>query len=79
MAEIDYYDRLGVPRTAGQGEIKRAYLAAAKRLHPDAGGTEGMFKLLQEAYDTLSDPGRRAAYDRAFTVVTAETPAAEPA
>jgi hypothetical protein len=63
MAEIDYYDILDIHPTAGPTEIKAAYHRAARSAHPDAGGTPGMFRLVTEAYRTLSDPHLRAAYD----------------
>lgn len=63
MAEIDYYDVLDIPPTAGPEDIKAAYHRAARSAHPDAGGTAGMFRLVAEAYRTLSDPHLRAAYD----------------
>jgi len=62
----DYYVSLGVARNATQEEIKRAYLKAAQRLHPDknkvAGETE-LFLEVQQAYETLSNPERRKKYD----------------
>lgn len=63
MRGIDYYELLGVPRDATAADIRSAYRALAKAMHPDTGGTAGTFRLLREAYDTLSDPHRRAAYD----------------
>ena len=60
----DLYDVLGVARDADSDEIKRAYRAAAKKFHPDAEGNSYFFRLIQQAYETLSDPDRRAAYDR---------------
>ena len=64
MPGIDYYELLGVNRGASASEIKSAYRSLAKVMHPDAGGTSGGFRMLQEAYETLKDPVRRADYDR---------------
>lgn len=60
---MDYYTRLGVGAKASQDEIKRAYRKLASKHHPDRGGDEAQFKLVQEAYETLSDPNRRQQYD----------------
>lgn len=62
----DYYAILGVMRDASQEEIKRAYFEAAQRLHPDkntAAGETELFLGIQQAYETLSNPKRRAKYD----------------
>ncbi|MEY8040257.1 J domain-containing protein [Saccharopolyspora cebuensis] len=64
VREVDYYELLGIGRDAGAAEIKSAYRTLARSMHPDVGGTPGTFRLLQQAYETLSDPARRAEYDR---------------
>ena len=67
MAE-DYYETLGVSRTADASEIKRAYRKLAKQYHPDANPdnpqAEAHFKEINEAYEVLNDPKKRAQYDR---------------
>lgn len=60
---MDYYSTLGVSRTASQDEIKKAYRKLAMQHHPDKGGDENKFKEINTAYDTLSDPQKRAEYD----------------
>jgi curved DNA-binding protein len=65
-AERDFYEILGVPRTAGQDEIQRAYRKLARANHPDINadpGAEERFKEVSEAYDVLSDPQTRRRYD----------------
>lgn len=59
----DYYQVLGVPRTANQDEIKKAYRKLAMKYHPDRGGDSAQFQKIQEAYDTLGDEQKRAFYD----------------
>lgn len=63
VREYDFYELLGVPREASPAEIRSAYRSLAKVMHPDAGGTAGTFRLLREAYETLSDPRLRESYD----------------
>ena len=68
MAKRDYYEVLGVSREADQDEIKKAYRKLAVKLHPDKNpgdkNAEESFKELGEAYEALSDPQRRAAYNQ---------------
>lgn len=59
----DYYQTLGVDRSASADEIKRAYRKLASKHHPDRGGDANEFKQVQEAYDVLSDTNKRAEYD----------------
>ncbi|MCL4389273.1 MAG: molecular chaperone DnaJ [Candidatus Marsarchaeota archaeon] len=62
----DYYDVLGVPRTASQDDIKRAYREIALKFHPDRNpskSAEEKFKKANEAYAVLSDPEKRKQYD----------------
>ena len=57
------YERLGVQKTANAEEIKKAYRDMARQHHPDKGGNAETFKGIQEAYEVLSDQGRRQMYD----------------
>lgn len=62
---VSHYDVLGVPPTADQRAVRRAYLELARRHHPDhAGGDPARMRAANEAWATLGDPARRAAYDR---------------
>src|SRR3954454_9082628 len=63
----DPYEVLGVPRDAGDGQIKKAFRRLARELHPDVNSAETAeedFKEAAEAYEILSDPERRATFDR---------------
>lgn len=61
----DYYELLGVPVTATDAQIRAAYRALVKTTHPDAGGNAALFRMVTQAYDTLSDSTLRQQYDRA--------------
>jgi molecular chaperone DnaJ len=70
MPKRDYYDILGVPRNADEDDIKKAYRKLAMKHHPDrnqgdkAKASEEKFKEAKEAYEMLTDPQKRAAYDQ---------------
>jgi molecular chaperone DnaJ len=63
----DYYETLGIQKGASDDDIRKAYRTLAKKYHPDVSKedhAEAKFKEVQEAYDTLSDPQKRAGYDQ---------------
>lgn len=68
MAKRDFYDILGVPRTASDKEIKKAYRRLARKCHPDVNPgdktAESKFKEISEAHEILSDPKKKEMYDR---------------
>src|SRR5947207_5903351 len=67
MQYKDYYKILGVNREAADDDIKRAYRKLARKYHPDVSketNAEEKFKNVQEAYEALKDPEKRAAYDQ---------------
>src|SRR6202158_476449 len=68
MAKQDFYETLGVAKSADADEMKRAYRKLAMQFHPDRNqsdkSAEQKFKDISEAYDVLKDDQKRAAYDR---------------
>ena len=67
MNNTEFYDRLGASKDASQDEIKKAYRKMSKKYHPDINkepGAEEKYKEVQEAYETLGDEQKRAAYDQ---------------
>jgi len=68
MAKRDFYDILGVPKTADEKQIKKAYRKVAMKFHPDKNPdnkeAESKFKEAAEAYEILSDADKKARYDR---------------
>ncbi|MGB5166659.1 MAG: molecular chaperone DnaJ [Woeseiaceae bacterium] len=68
MSKRDYYEVLGISKTADAADIKKAYRRLAMKHHPDRNKdddkAEGQFKEAKEAYEVLKDPEKRAAYDR---------------
>src|ERR671937_745311 len=67
MEYKDYYKVLNIPRNASTEEIKKSYRKLARKYHPDVSkesNAEAKFKEVQEAYEVLKDPEKRAAYDQ---------------
>jgi molecular chaperone DnaJ len=64
MAKRDYYEVLGVTKSASADEIKKAFRKSAIAHHPDRGGDEAKFKEVNEAYEVLKDPSKKQRYDQ---------------
>ena len=82
MAKRCYYETLEVERTAGDGELKSAFRKLAMKWHPDRNPgdktSETRFKEINEAYEVLKDPDKRAAYDRFGHAAFENRPAGKP-
>ena len=61
--DVNFYEILGVAKTASSQDVKLAYRKLMRSTHPDMGGTNALFRLINEAYETLSDPEKRDRYD----------------
>lgn len=59
-----FYDILDLKRDCDAKDVKRAFKKAALTAHPDKGGTDELFQMVNEAYNVLVDPAQRADYDR---------------
>lgn len=80
-AKRDYYEVLGVARTASQDEIKKAFRRLARQYHPDVNkdpGAEAKIKEINEAYEVLSDTEKRSMYDRFGHNVPSGSPGYDP-
>ena len=64
MAKRDYYEVLGIGKSASADEIKKAYRRLAVQFHPDRGGDEAKFREASEAYEILKDDSKRKRYDQ---------------
>jgi hypothetical protein len=71
---VNHYEVLGVAPSAPVAEVRSAYIRQSRRHHPDRGGDPGAMRAVNDAWAALSDPGRRAQYDRA---IGASAPVAE--
>ncbi len=69
-----HYDALGIPESASEEEVRQAYRRLVKAAHPDRAGDVDQFRLIRRAYEVLSDPTRRAAYDRSLRPASVAAP-----
>ncbi len=74
----DFYELLGLTPEATQEEIRQAYRRLVRTVHPDMGGSAALFRLVQQAYETLGDPTERAAYDNGIAPVSFAPDAYDP-
>lgn len=74
-----YYEVLGIPDGASAEDIRHAYRRLVKAAHPDRAGDTAQFRVITQAYDVLSDPATRAAYDRSLRPTPVAAPPAPPA
>jgi curved DNA-binding protein CbpA len=77
VGEPDFYVLLGVPADATKAEIVRAFRRSALSHHPDRGGEAAAFQDVRRAYETVSDPVRRKAYDRRRAAAPSGAPMAD--
>jgi len=75
---VTHYEVLRVAPTAPVAEVRQAYIEQARRHHPDRGGDPDAMRAVNEAWAALSDPGRRALYDRQIGAPPADAIATEP-
>lgn len=69
-ATASHYETLGIGRDAPAEDVRAAYTRLVKAVHPDHGGSAALFRSVREAYEELSDPARRTAYDASLAAGT---------
>jgi len=79
LSSPDYYKVLGIPRNAGPAQINTAYWSLEEKLDPRIGGSVEQYKLLGEAFEVLSNEGKKKRYDQTLKMAASSTPADEPA